>query len=98
MSMLLMVDDISESQLSISFSWLSSLYRFQLKSPQVFIYYRRNVKSSKVVSNKRVMLITGANSGVGYDTSHILANASADNHVIMAARSETKGRKALLEI
>ncbi|PNH45656.1 hypothetical protein VD0004_g2287 [Verticillium dahliae] len=44
------------------------------------------------------MLITGANSGVGYDTSYILANASADNHVIMAARSETKGRKALLEI
>ncbi|KAL9941859.1 hypothetical protein ACHAO3_006617 [Verticillium nonalfalfae] len=51
-----------------------------------------------MTSNKKVILITGANSGIGYDTSYILANASADNHVIMTARSETKGRKALLEI
>ncbi|KAH7118096.1 hypothetical protein B0J13DRAFT_652468 [Dactylonectria estremocensis] len=48
--------------------------------------------------NKRIILVTGANSGIGYDTSYALANASPDNHVIMGARSSAKGLAALTEI
>jgi hypothetical protein len=40
----------------------------------------------------------GANSGIGFDTSYALANASPDNHVIMGARSSAKGLAALAEI
>ncbi|ROT38947.1 short chain dehydrogenase [Sodiomyces alkalinus F11] len=46
----------------------------------------------------RVILVTGANSGIGYDTSYALAAASANNHVIMGCRSLTKGTKALEEL
>lgn len=42
--------------------------------------------------------MTGANSGIGYDTSYALANASPNNHVIMGARSSAKGLKALAEL
>ncbi|EXA29124.1 hypothetical protein FOVG_19332 [Fusarium oxysporum f. sp. pisi HDV247] len=48
--------------------------------------------------NKRIILITGANSGIGYDTSYALANDSPDNHIIMGARSSVKGLAALNEI
>jgi NAD(P)-dependent dehydrogenase (short-subunit alcohol dehydrogenase family) len=41
-------------------------------------------------------VVTGANSGLGYETVLALANAGAD--VILAARSETKGREALVKI
>ncbi|OCK75467.1 NAD(P)-binding protein [Lepidopterella palustris CBS 459.81] len=47
---------------------------------------------------KSVILITGANSGVGYDTSYALASASPNNHIIMACRNPTKGQKAISEI
>ena len=46
------------------------------------------------VGNRAV--VTGANSGLGYETVLALANAGAD--VILAARSETKGREALVKI
>ncbi|KAF2194681.1 NAD(P)-binding protein [Zopfia rhizophila CBS 207.26] len=51
-----------------------------------------------MASNKRVILITGANAGIGYDTSYALAAASPNNHIIMAARNVEKGEKALKEI
>lgn len=41
-------------------------------------------------------VVTGANSGLGYETVLALANAGAD--VILAARSEKKGRDALAKI
>ena len=41
-------------------------------------------------------VVTGANSGLGYETVLALANAGAD--VILAARSEKKGRAALAKI
>ncbi|KAL6246348.1 hypothetical protein RBB50_006584 [Rhinocladiella similis] len=44
---------------------------------------------------KKIILITGANSGIGLDTAHALASASADNHVIMACRDKSKGQTAL---
>ncbi|KAH7353514.1 hypothetical protein B0T11DRAFT_320503 [Plectosphaerella cucumerina] len=49
-------------------------------------------------ANQKIILVTGANSGIGFDTSYALANASPDNHVIMGARSSAKGLAALAEI
>lgn len=40
----------------------------------------------------------GANSGIGYDTSYALANASPSNHVIMGCRNSTRGAKALEDL
>ena len=46
----------------------------------------------------RVVLITGANSGVGLATTKVLISASADYHVIIAARSLSKAKAAKLEV
>lgn len=40
----------------------------------------------------------GANAGIGYDTAYALAAASSNNHVIMGARNQAKGEKALKEL
>lgn len=44
----------------------------------------------------RLAVVTGANSGLGYETALALADAGAE--VILAARSETKGREAIARI
>nr|POE62249.1 short-chain dehydrogenase/reductase trope [Quercus suber] len=44
------------------------------------------------------ILITGANSGIGYATSAILAHASENNHVIMAGRNPSKLDEAAKQI
>lgn len=49
-------------------------------------------------SPKTVVLITGANSGIGYDTAKALASASSSYHIIMACRSAEKAAQALSEI
>lgn len=46
----------------------------------------------------RVVLITGANSGVGLATTKVLTSASTDYHVIIAARSLSKAQTAKSEI
>ena len=46
----------------------------------------------------RVVLITGANSGVGLATTKVLISASADYHVIIAARSLSKAQTAKSEV
>ncbi|RFU29746.1 hypothetical protein B7463_g6606, partial [Scytalidium lignicola] len=46
----------------------------------------------------RIVLITGANSGVGYATTKVIANASKDFHVIMTGRSLEKVERAKSEI
>ncbi|EHY55727.1 hypothetical protein HRR83_007945 [Exophiala dermatitidis] len=46
----------------------------------------------------RVVLITGANSGVGYGVTQVLASASEKFHVIMASRSLERATKAKAEI
>ncbi|KFH40443.1 3-keto-steroid reductase-like protein [Hapsidospora chrysogenum ATCC 11550] len=48
--------------------------------------------------DKKIILITGANSGIGYRASFAIANASPSNHVVMTARSAAKGTAALAEL
>ncbi|GKZ22344.1 hypothetical protein AbraIFM66951_007977 [Aspergillus brasiliensis] len=48
--------------------------------------------------SSRVVLITGANSGVGLATAKVLAQAAEGFHVILACRSLEKGTQALEEI
>ena len=52
----------------------------------------------KHLESPRVVLITGANSGVGLATAKILTSASTDYHVIIAARSLSKAKIAKSEV
>ncbi|KAI1811456.1 putative short chain dehydrogenase/reductase [Poronia punctata] len=45
-------------------------------------------------ADKTVIFITGANSGIGYETVVALATTSAEYHVIIGARSVKKGKAA----
>ncbi|KAF2864949.1 short chain dehydrogenase [Massariosphaeria phaeospora] len=51
-----------------------------------------------MTSDKQIILITGANNGIGLDTSYALAAASPNYHIIMAVRSLAKGGKARAEL
>ncbi|KAH8804537.1 putative short chain dehydrogenase/reductase [Xylogone sp. PMI_703] len=51
-----------------------------------------------MASNKTIVLITGANGGIGYETVIALAQESPDFHVLLGSRSLEKGQKALDEI
>ncbi|PSN74254.1 short chain dehydrogenase [Corynespora cassiicola Philippines] len=50
------------------------------------------------MSPKQIILVTGANNGIGYDTSYKLVAQSPNNHVIMGSRNIAKGEKALNEL
>ncbi|RYP57239.1 hypothetical protein DL770_010709 [Monosporascus sp. CRB-9-2] len=51
-----------------------------------------------MASDKTIVFITGANSGIGLETVIALSQASADFHILLGARSIEKGEKALSEI
>lgn len=51
-----------------------------------------------MAAEERIVLITGANNGIGYETSLMLATASPNYHVILSARDPAKGEQALKEI
>ncbi|KAH8703338.1 putative short chain dehydrogenase/reductase [Talaromyces proteolyticus] len=46
-------------------------------------------------SESRIVLITGANSGVGFATAKVLTASSSSYHVIIGARNPAKGAEAL---
>lgn len=46
----------------------------------------------------KIILITGANSGVGFAATGVIAKASEGYHVIMASRNPQNGEKALKEV
>ncbi|CAI6297594.1 unnamed protein product [Periconia digitata] len=51
-----------------------------------------------MASGKRIILVTGANTGIGYDTALYLARADSSNHVIVSARNEQRGLDALQKL
>lgn len=51
-----------------------------------------------MASNKQIILITGASSGIGLDTANLLATVSPNNHVIMGVRNLEKGEACLEDI
>ncbi|RMG33977.1 MAG: SDR family NAD(P)-dependent oxidoreductase [Methanobacteriota archaeon] len=58
---------------------------------------KENWTQEKIPSQKgRVAIVTGASSGIGYETARILANKGA--HVILAVRNPEKGERALERI
>ncbi|KAK5090816.1 hypothetical protein LTR05_000993 [Lithohypha guttulata] len=51
-----------------------------------------------MAASSTIVLITGANSGIGLATSGVIASASDKYHVIMASRNIENGEKALEEV
>ncbi|PSS03227.1 putative short chain dehydrogenase/reductase [Coniella lustricola] len=51
-----------------------------------------------MAAEKKIVLITGANSGIGLETVVSLSQASPDYHIFLASRNLEKGRKALSDI
>ncbi|KAG4441126.1 hypothetical protein IFR05_003416 [Cadophora sp. M221] len=39
------------------------------------------------MASKRIILVTGANTGIGFDTTYALANSDPNNHIILGART-----------
>jgi protochlorophyllide reductase len=90
-------DEQAEGLLYMISFLLGNVFNFEGKST-----FEGNLLMSKWTSNDipdlhgRIAIVTGANSGLGFETTRALAAKGA--HVVMACRSLDKGRKALEEI
>lgn len=67
---------------------ISSLYTHR--------YFKGGVCWSKTLLNDKIVIITGANSGIGFETAVELAKRKAK--VIIACRSQENGEKAAVEV
>lgn len=61
-----------------------------------YTYTHTNMSATN--NSRRIILITGANSGVGFATAKIIASSSPNYHVIVAARSAERGEAAVKEL
>ncbi|KAK5331669.1 hypothetical protein LTR93_000674 [Exophiala xenobiotica] len=50
------------------------------------------------MSTQTIVLVTGANSGIGYATAKVIASASPDYHVLIGSRNPENGKKAVAEL
>lgn len=48
-----------------------------------------------MTSSQTIVLVTGSNGGIGFDTVAALAAASSEYHVLLCSRSQRKGQEAL---
>lgn len=51
-----------------------------------------------MIDNKEIVLITGANTGIGFETVKALFASSKPYHIILGSRDPAKGEKAVAEL
>ncbi|CAM9550304.1 unnamed protein product [Ectocarpus sp. 6 AP-2014] len=87
-------DVMSPSMLEINYGIIATVAAAAVA--RCYLKFVRGVEPRSVNMSGKVVIITGSNTGVGYETAKALVNMGA--HVIMACRSEEKARKAIEDI
>ncbi|CAN0278930.1 unnamed protein product [Ectocarpus sp. 12 AP-2014] len=87
-------DVMSPSMLEINYGIIATVAAAAVA--RCYLKFVRGVEPRSVNMSGKVVIITGSNTGVGYETAKALVNMGA--HVIMACRSEEKARKAIENI
>ncbi|CAM9418498.1 unnamed protein product [Ectocarpus fasciculatus] len=87
-------DVMSPSMLEINYGIIATVAAAAVA--RCYLKFVRGVEPRSVNMSGKVVIITGSNTGVGYETAKALVNMGA--HVIMACRSEEKALKAIENI